>query len=522
MATISNFAFSNTGGAASLTTSYGSTATAGNMLTASIIYDVSFNISTITSVKTVGGTGQDTLSLVQDYPGIAGNLSSMAFFAVPSCGAGRTGIIATYSNGSFFELAIWETSGIASPVADVIFTATPAINATSISGTTGSLAASVEAAFCFSVTSIGFSGYPGAPDTGNPFTAGSWTWDVTSGFTGSAYGHQVTSSATGLATTLKYDGSGPANDGFGVVTFRAAAGSVASASGSGTASAVGKSTATSTTSSSGTGTATAVGRSAATSGASSSGVGTASGVGKSTATSVGTSSGTGVATGLAISIAASVGTLAGSSVATGVAISAATSVGSSSGSGAALGVGSSTGGGSAGTVTGIATASGVGISTVTSVASAAGISGTSGVAASIATSVGTSSGVGTAAGVTATVTASIGTSSGVGAASATGIFATGSIATALGFSTVTGVGSSIASAVGTCSGVASVLGLTDNVSFFSSGRWIDDSKKIRPPSDAVRQAAAILSKMGGHARAASLTSTQRSNIASTAAKARWR
>src|SRR5882724_7356611 len=40
-------------------------------------------------------------------------------------------------------------------------------------------------------------------------------------------------------------------------------------------------------------------------------------------------------------------------------------------------------------------------------------------------------------------------------------------------------------------------------------------------TDAVRKAAAVLSKMGGEARAKSLTPTQRSNIASTAANTRW-
>jgi len=54
-------------------------------------------------------------------------------------------------------------------------------------------------------------------------------------------------------------------------------------------------------------------------------------------------------------------------------------------------------------------------------------------------------------------------------------------------------------------------------------RWLEELNKTKSThSSEVKTAAAILSKMGGHARAVSLTSTQRSNIASTAAKARWK
>lgn len=62
------------------------------------------------------------------------------------------------------------------------------------------------------------------------------------------------------------------------------------------------------------------------------------------------------------------------------------------------------------------------------------------------------------------------------------------------------------------------------------GKWIEGVEALRRKAQqqaasnniAVRQAAAVLSKMGGIARAKSLTSTQRSNIASNAAKARWK
>lgn len=80
-------------------------------------------------------------------------------------------------------------------------------------------------------------------------------------------------------------------------------------------------------------------------------------------------------------------------------------------------------------------------------------------------------------------------------------------------------------------GVYSVLGKTQNLNYtpantaVTSGkwRWLDGVKDLKPVvQDDVKAAAAVLSKMGGHARAKSLTSNQRSNIASTAAKARWK
>lgn len=59
-----------------------------------------------------------------------------------------------------------------------------------------------------------------------------------------------------------------------------------------------------------------------------------------------------------------------------------------------------------------------------------------------------------------------------------------------------------------------------------SWKWKEGVKRLqlhRHSLDvSVKKAAAVMSKAGGHARAASLTSTQRSNIASTAAKARWK
>lgn len=65
------------------------------------------------------------------------------------------------------------------------------------------------------------------------------------------------------------------------------------------------------------------------------------------------------------------------------------------------------------------------------------------------------------------------------------------------------------------------------VVFTPSGRYLkgyEDKLRNRlpTPSEQIRKAAAVLSSAGGHARAQSLTAKQRTNIASNAAKARWR
>ena len=58
-------------------------------------------------------------------------------------------------------------------------------------------------------------------------------------------------------------------------------------------------------------------------------------------------------------------------------------------------------------------------------------------------------------------------------------------------------------------------------------RWAEGYKKLLEhrqnvtTSEAVKEAAAVLSRMGGIARAQALTAKQRSNIASKAAQTRW-
>lgn len=244
--------------------------------------------------------------------------------------------------------------------------------------------------------------------------------------------------------------------------------------------AAGGSTATAT--SIGTSVASGIGASTVLSTATSTGTSTASGIAISTATSMGTSSGTGTATGISFSANTAVATSSGSSTAVGVTISTATSVGTSSGTGTALGVS---------------------ISTVTSV--------------------GTSSGSGTATGVSISTVTSVGTSSGVGTALAIGSVLS-NVATASGFGTATGVGASLILSVGTSSGISIVTAISGGGGGGRQWRWQEGQKQLqnKPPSDTVKQSAAILSSRGGHARAASLTATQRTNIASTAAKARWK
>lgn len=204
----------NTGGATSLTTNWNATPTAGNMLVAAIAWDDSSGSSL--TVTSVGGTGTDTFTLVHKFPGDGVSYAPMSFYYCASCGAGRTGVELTNSVGTpFAEMSLWEVSGLTSPVADVIFTGGPVTGATSISGTTPSLSTSAEAAVLAAQNSANY-------DFPNAFSAGTWTNDYTSiAFSGNAYGHQVTSSTTGLAATLT---SKSANMQFGVVTFRAGGG----------------------------------------------------------------------------------------------------------------------------------------------------------------------------------------------------------------------------------------------------------------------------------------------------------
>lgn len=260
---------------------------------------------------------------------------------------------------------------------------------------------------------------------------------------------------------------------------------------------------------------------------SSSGTATATGVALSTAASVGTSSGSGAATGIALSTATSVGTSSGAGTATGVAISTATSIGTSSGIGVALAVGQSIGAGSVGTIVGQGTATGVSASIAASVGTSSGQGTATAVATAILSSVGTSSGQGSVVGVSASIAVSVGTSAGIGTAFAVGTtIASGSIGIVNGFATVLGLSTSIASAVGTCSGQGNLSGITDNISIFGGMRWNEGLQKQaehrKHHSDAIKHAAQVISKLGGHARAESLTAKQRSNIASTAAKARWK
>jgi hypothetical protein len=162
-----------------------------------------------------------------------------------------------------------------------------------------------------------------------------------------------------------------------------------------------------------------------------------------------------------------------------------------------------------------------------SVGSTSGIGTATAVGASAFAAVGSSSGTGTATAVGASLFAAVASSSGVG--TATGISVTGSAVGAVSASaTVIGVSASTFSAVGTASGTSTVTGINTSgvVVGGKQWRWKEDYEKYvenRPPShtEIVKKAAAILSKMGGHARAESLTSKQRTNIAITAAKARW-
>ena len=174
------------------------------------------------------------------------------------------------------------------------------------------------------------------------------------------------------------------------------------ATGVGTASGVGSSTAVSTGSSDGVGTASGVNASLFIGVGSSSGVGSAAGVGSATFSGVAASSGTGVASGVGASTAVATGSASGIGSASGVGSAADASTGSSDGVGVASGVGSSTAV-SSGSATGVGAAAAVGASTAASAGQADGVGSAAGVGTSTASAVGSASGVGSANGAGVTI-----------------------------------------------------------------------------------------------------------------------
>lgn len=291
------------------------------------------------------------------------------------------------------------------------------------------------------------------------------------------------SGATGWNGLTPSTGSVGAASGSGTATAVGAstAASQGASSGSATVTAVGASTARSSASVAGSGAATAVGASTAASVGSAAGSGAATAVGASTARSAGTSAGSGAATAVGASTAVSVGSAAGSSTVTAVGASTAASVGSSTGSGTATAksissaVGSSAGTGSA-TAVGIATALGVGSAagteTVTAVGAATDVSVGSSTGSSTASAVGASSatGIGASAGSGAATAIGAATASGVGSSAghATAAAFTGIVAQANGSGAASGVGASTASAVGSASGTATVTAVSSSASVGSS------------------------------------------------------
>jgi hypothetical protein len=302
------------------------------------------------------------------------------------------------------------------------------------------------------------------------------------------------------------------------------AGNVGAASGSGTAAAVGASTAASVGSAAGTGAATAVGASTARSPGSAAGSATVTAVGAATAASAGSSAGSATVTAVGAATARSIGAAAGSGAATAVGASTAASVGSSIGSGTATAVaiasaiGSAAGTGSA-TAVGVSTAAGVGSAagteTVTAVGSATdasagsstGSSTASAVGVTSADGVGASAGSGTATAAGTTTVAGIGSSAGSstaqaysgilaqaagsGAASAVGSSTASAIGASAGASTSTATGSSTSvsnsvgssSGSGTASGVGTTVGVTTVVSAIGTAAGSSTSSGIASTAD---------------------------------------
>lgn len=203
---ISNFSQTNTNGGASLTTPFGTAPTAGHAVTIVIDDDPA---NTITSVTTVGGTGSDVATFAFTVPSDAGpTYAPLHFYYIPSLGSSRTGIIVTYTGGGFMETSIWEVAGIASPVPDVEFVAAGLTGGTSLSGTTAALAASGEAAVIAGTAS----------NTWGSITAGGWTSNGVSVFSGSIYGQLVPGSTSAIASTLTAPTT--MNGNFGVFTLK--------------------------------------------------------------------------------------------------------------------------------------------------------------------------------------------------------------------------------------------------------------------------------------------------------------
>jgi hypothetical protein len=196
-------------------------------------------------------------------------------------------------------------------------------------------------------------------------------------------------------------------------------------------------------SASGTGTASAVGRSNAAATASASGAGAATGVGRSTAKAVGSASGTGSAAGIGRAAVQAVGSAAGTSTVAAVGISTAKAAASASGTGTASGVSTATAK-SAGSASGTGTATGIGSSLSKAAGSASGTGTASAVGASLAKAVGSASGTGTAeaVGSQAAEGEGVGTASGTSTATAVGASLVAAVANAAGTSTAVAVGTS--------------------------------------------------------------------------------
>ena len=173
--------------------------------------------------------------------------------------------------------------------------------------------------------------------------------------------------------------------------------------------------------------------------------------------SVAAASGSGTATGIGASLFSAVASASGTGTAAAVGASTSAGVASASGTGTALGLSTSTAA-SVATSAGAATVVGVGASTAASVASAAGAATVLGASLSSDSGVGDASGAATAAAVGLTLRLGVASASGSGTAEAFGAAVSVAVGVASGQGTALGRGASVAAAQGHASGAATVLG----------------------------------------------------------------
>src|SRR6516164_6184209 len=174
----------------SLTATLTTGATTGNCLVVAVAI-FSSSGQTITGVSTTGGTGSDSFGPAVYSVSPGHTTSVMSFYLLPACGAGRTGVTATFSaatNAS--DICVWEVSGLPNAVLDRTATNGAATGTTASAGPTAALSSSSEFVATFTVTGGGC----------NAFTS-PWTSDGVTANTGTAFARQVVATNAAISGT---------------------------------------------------------------------------------------------------------------------------------------------------------------------------------------------------------------------------------------------------------------------------------------------------------------------------------